>query len=81
MSGVAGAAAGPANPWSEWTSAMVDPSSQDRYSASALLTLGGGQRGPGDAGGGGDMGAGVAAGGQSGQWPMLVFHPPNVSGA
>lgn len=69
-------------PWNEWTNAMVDQASQDRYSANALLTLGVGQRGPGDTGGG-EMGVGGHPGvptGQSGQWPMLVFHP-NVSGA
>lgn len=73
---------GSANPWNEWTNAMVDPAAQDRYSANALLTLGGGQRGPGDAGAG-EMGVGGHSGvsaGQSGQWPMLLFHP-NVSGA
>lgn len=69
------------NTWNEWTSAMVDPSNQDRYSANALLTLGTGQRGLGDAGGSemGVGGPGVPQG-QSGQWPTLVFHPPNVSG-
>lgn len=75
-----GVGGGGGSPWHEWTNAMVDPpaANQDRYSANALLTLGGGrQRGPGDAAGG----AGETAGPQSGQWPMMVFHPPNVSGA
>lgn len=74
------------NPWNEWTNTMVDSASQDRYSANALLTLGGpagpGRGGPGDAGGGEMVGGhpGVPGGQQSGQWPMLLFHP-NVSGA
>lgn len=69
------------NTWNEWTNAMVDPSTQDRYSANALLTLGTGQRGLGDHGGSemGVGGPGVPQG-QSGQWPTLIFHPPNVSG-
>lgn len=69
------------NTWNEWTNAMVDPSTQDRYSANALLTLGAGQRGLGDHGGGemGVGGPGVPQG-QSGQWPTMIFHPPNVSG-
>lgn len=70
------------NAWNEWTTAMVDPSTQDRYSANALLTLGAEQRGPGDHGSSemGIGGPGVPQG-QSGQWPTLMFHPPNVSGA
>lgn len=70
------------NTWNEWTNAMVDPSTQDRYSANALLTLGTGQRGLGDPGGSemGVGGPGVPQG-HSGQWPTLIFHPPNVSGA
>lgn len=70
------------NTWNEWTHAMVDPSTQDRYSANALLTLGAGPRGPGDHGGR-DMGVDGhdVPQGQSGQWPGLLFHPPNVSGA
>lgn len=69
------------NTWNEWTNAMVDPSTQDRYSANALLTLGAGQRGLGDHSGSemGVGGSGVPQG-QSGQWPTLIFHPPNVSG-
>ncbi|CAN8101495.1 unnamed protein product [Discula destructiva] len=69
------------NTWNEWTTAMVDPSTQDRYSANALLTLG--QRGPSDAGGG-EMGVGGPGGpqGHSGSpWPMVMYQPPNVSGA
>lgn len=70
------------NTWNEWTNSMVDPSTQDRYSANALLTLGSGQRGPGDAGSAemGVGGPGVPQG-PSGQWPMLIFHPPSASGA
>lgn len=70
--------------WNEWTTAMVDPSTQDRYSANALLTLGGGQRGPGDSGSG-EMGVGGPAVQQEHssqqQWPLLIYHPPNASGA
>lgn len=73
----------PGSSWNEWTNTMVDPSTQDRYSANALLTLGGGQRGHGEAGGGeiGVGASGVPPGQSEQQWPMLIFHPPNVSGA
>lgn len=70
--------------WNEWTNTMADPSSQDRYSANALLTLGGvQQRGHGEAGGGeiGVGASGVQPGQSEQQWPMLIYHPPNVSGA
>ncbi|KAJ4397840.1 hypothetical protein N0V93_002077 [Gnomoniopsis smithogilvyi] len=69
------------NTWNEWTNAMVDPSTQDRYNANTLLTLGTGQRGLGDPGSSemGVGGPGVPQG-QSGQWPALLFHPPTVSG-
>lgn len=69
------------NTWNEWTNAMVDPSTQDRYSANTLLTLGAGQRSLGDPGGS-EMGVGGpdVPHGQSGQWPALLFHPPNASG-
>lgn len=62
-----------ANPWHEWTSAIalgVPPSSQDRYNASALLTLGSEQRGSGDPGGGGSgPGSGGGGGGGGGAGP------------
>lgn len=81
-----------ANPWHEWTSAIamgVPPSSQDRYNANALLTLGSEQRGSGDPGGGGGGGAGGAGphaavsvpGAQGGQWSMMMtYHNPNHTG-
>lgn len=79
-----------ANTWSEWTNAIalgVPPSSQDRYNAGALLTLGSGQRGPNDpgggGGGGGDMGAGPGqhAAVPEGQWSMMMtYHNPNHAG-
>lgn len=81
-----------ANPWHEWTSAIamgVPPSSQDRYNANALLTLGSEQRGSGDPGGGGGGGAGGAGphaavsvpGAQGGQWSMMMtYHNPNHGG-
>lgn len=54
------------NPWHEWTSAIamgVPPSApQDRYNASALLTLGAEQRGSGDPGGGPGQGPGPGPG-------------------
>lgn len=76
-----------ANPWHEWASAItmgVPPSSQDRYSANALLTLGSEQRGPGDPGGGGG-GAGphatVPVNAHGGQWSMMMTYPnPNHTG-
>ncbi|KAL2275387.1 hypothetical protein FJTKL_02098 [Diaporthe vaccinii] len=73
-----------ANPWREWTSAIalgVPPSSQDRYKANALLTLGSEQRGSGDPdGGGGASGAGPHAAvsmpsAQGGQWSMMMTYP------
>ncbi|KUI57360.1 Activator of stress genes 1 [Cytospora mali] len=62
------------NTWQEWTNAiaMMDPSSQDRYSANALLTLNAGQRAP-------DTGVGVVPSDNAAQWPMLVYNP-NVPG-
>ncbi|KAK7703477.1 hypothetical protein SLS64_009147 [Diaporthe eres] len=87
-----------ANPWHEWTSAIamgVPPSSsQDRYNANALLTLGSSeQRGSGDPGGGPGGPGGGAAGGagphgavsvpgaQGGQWSMMMtYHNPNHAG-
>ncbi|KKY30798.1 putative transcription factor [Diaporthe ampelina] len=76
-----------ANPWHEWASAItmgVPPSSQDRYSANALLTLGSEQRGPGGPGGGGG-GAGphatVPVNAHGGQWSMMMTYPnPNHTG-
>lgn len=80
------------NPWHEWTSAIamgVPPSSQDRYNANALLTLGSEQRGsgdPGGGGGGGGSGPGPHAtvsvpGAQGGQWSMMMtYHNPNHTG-
>lgn len=75
-----------ANPWHEWTSAIaigVPPSSQDRYNANALLTLGSEQRGSGDPGGGGGSGphSAVSVPAQGGQWSMMMtYHNPNQSG-
>lgn len=80
-----------ANPWHEWTSAIamgVPPSSQDRYNANALLTLGSEQRGSGDPGGGGGGGSGAGPhsavsvpGAQGGQWSMMMtYHNPNHAG-
>lgn len=77
-----------ANPWPEWTSAIamgVPPSSQDRYSANALMPLGSEQRGSGDPGGGGGGGAGhqatVPVPAQGGQWSMMMaYHNPNHTG-
>lgn len=82
------------NGWHDWTAAIAD-NQTDRYSASALLTLGGGR--PSDAnpaaGLGGsfsvsaDMGMVGAPSGsaaqQPGQWPLLLFHDGNgaVNGA
>lgn len=71
------------NPWNEWPgAAMVDPASQDRYSANALLTLGAapGQRGPGDASGGGAGGGGPGAGGGAGPEMGVGGHPSMPAG-
>ncbi len=72
------AAAQGGNPWHDWTAAIAD--SQERYSANALLTLGGGRQediGHGAVSGEADM-SGLGVGGtgtsHSGQWPLLLFH-------
>ncbi|KAK3328740.1 hypothetical protein B0H66DRAFT_539268 [Apodospora peruviana] len=69
------------NTWDDWTAAVID--TQDRYSANALLTLGGGR--PGDGGmvdgvGQGDaMGVGIGVPtSQADQWPLLIFHEANM---
>lgn len=80
---------GQTNPWHDWTNAIMEPTSnQDRYSANALLTLGGPQRdtsgaaqGMSGPGGGHVAAPGGASGHNSGtQWPMLLFHDGSVSG-
>jgi hypothetical protein len=67
---------GRGNTWHDWTSAIAD--TQDRFSASTLLTLGGGTR---------DVSAGAGVPGvtasssandinslqQAGQWPLIIF--------
>lgn len=74
-----------ANPWHEWTSAIalgVPPSSQDRYNASALLTLGSEQRGSGDPGGGGSgPGSGGGGGGGAGPGHHATVSVPGAQGA
>ncbi|KAF9872576.1 transcription factor [Colletotrichum karsti] len=67
------------NTWHDWTAAMAD--SQDRYSANALLTLGGGSRDPGavsEAASVADMAAVTAA--PVGQWPLLLFDGAGTGG-
>lgn len=73
------------NTWHDWTAAMAD--SQDRYSANALLTLGGGSRDPGavtvtvtvtEAATVAEMAAVTAP---VGQWPLLLFDGASVTGA
>ncbi|KAK4223838.1 transcriptional activator protein acu-15 [Podospora fimiseda] len=77
-----------ANAWHDWTAAIAaagaGSNSQERYSANALLTLGGSGR-PGDdqgGSGGGADGLGVGAA-HAGQWPLLLFNPdnPGIGGA
>lgn len=67
------------NTWHDWTNAIavMDPSSQDRYSASALLTLNAGQRHGHDAGVA--VASGVPHDHAAAQWPMVIYNP-NVSG-
>lgn len=74
------------NPWHDWTAAIAD--SQERYSANALLTLGGGSGagrpgdhvegvGPSDALSAAAASLGIGLGVNSthtGQWPLLLFH-------
>ncbi|KAI1076207.1 hypothetical protein F5B20DRAFT_557099 [Whalleya microplaca] len=74
---------GGSNTWHNWTAAIVD--NQDRYSANALMSLGGsGPRGgppshvavgsaPGDMGLGVGMPASVATTTAAMQWPLLLF--------
>ncbi|KAK3985082.1 hypothetical protein QBC44DRAFT_251303 [Cladorrhinum sp. PSN332] len=79
-----------ANAWHDWTAAIAagaGNNSQERFSANALLTLGGSGR-PGDDQGGGSgdgLGVGVNVGtaAHTGQWPLLLFNPdsPGVAGA
>ncbi|KAF3799061.1 Protein SIP4 [Colletotrichum gloeosporioides] len=67
------------NTWHDWTAAMAD--SQDRYSANALLTLGGGPRDPNavsEAATVAEMAAVTAA--PVGQWPLLLFDGPGGGG-
>ncbi|KAI1768143.1 fungal-specific transcription factor domain-containing protein [Hypoxylon sp. FL1150] len=67
------------NTWQDWTAAIVD--NQDRYSASALMSLGGSGPRPGgtvDSGAADGMGMGVgmpnsAATTATMQWPLLLF--------
>ncbi|UQC87578.1 uncharacterized protein CLUP02_13095 [Colletotrichum lupini] len=66
------------NTWHDWTAAMAD--SQDRYSANALLTLGGGSRDPTsvtEAATAADM-ASVTA--PVGQWPLIIFDGAGAPG-
>lgn len=66
------------NTWHDWTAAMAD--SQDRYSANALLTLGGASRDPTavtEAATAADM-ASVTA--PVGQWPLIIFDGAGAPG-
>ncbi|KAK0624531.1 hypothetical protein B0T17DRAFT_492208 [Bombardia bombarda] len=65
------------NTWHDWTAAIAD--SQDRYSASALLTLGSSRQG--DIGSAmidhvnqGEAMVGGVPTSHAGQWPLLLFH-------
>lgn len=63
------------NTWHAWTSAiaLMDASTQDRYSANALLTLNAaGQRGPGADDG---VDIPVVSPDDAAQWPMLLYKP------
>lgn len=67
---------GRGNTWNDWTAAIAD--SQERYSASALLTLGNPGRGPGSSGVLPDGTVGQAAGDigmvpPGAQWPLIMF--------
>ncbi|KND91044.1 Transcriptional activator protein acu-15 [Tolypocladium ophioglossoides CBS 100239] len=68
--------AGRGNTWHDWTAAIAD--SQERYSASALLTLGNPGRGSGASGVLADGTVGQAAGDMGmvppgAQWPLIMF--------
>ncbi|KAK3693289.1 hypothetical protein B0T22DRAFT_449522 [Podospora appendiculata] len=85
MAAAAAQQAAAGNTWHDWTAAMAD--SQDRYSASALLTLGSSR--PGGGGGGGlvdhvgpadVLGIAGVASSHTGQWPLLLFHDGTGAG-
>ncbi|KAK4187929.1 putative transcriptional activator protein [Podospora australis] len=71
------------NTWQDWTAAIAEgATSQDRFSANALLNLGTAR--PGDVGvdhvgGHGADAVGVGAV-QSGAWPLLIFHDGTGAG-
>lgn len=67
------------NTWHDWTAAMAD--SQDRYSANALLTLGGGSRDPGGVSEAATAAEMAAVTAPVGQWPLLLFDGASVTGA
>ncbi|KAF6843707.1 transcription factor [Colletotrichum musicola] len=67
------------NTWHDWTAAMAD--SQDRYSANALLTLGGGTRDPGAVTEAATVAEMAAVTAPVGQWPLLLFDGAGVTGA
>lgn len=69
------------NTWHDWTAAIAD--SQDRYSASALLTLGGGARDAMAGTGVPEVNTGASTNDINGvaqQWPMMLFEPSAPGG-
>ncbi|WQF84199.1 hypothetical protein CDEST_09213 [Colletotrichum destructivum] len=66
------------NTWHDWTAAMAD--SQDRYSANALLTLGGASRDTGSVTETTTVADMTAVSAPAGQWPLIIFDGAAIPG-
>lgn len=66
------------NTWHDWTAAMAD--SQDRYSANALLTLGGASRDTSSVTETTTVADMTAVSAPAGQWPLIIFDGAAIPG-